>query len=51
MVTAIYDMVAFYFGGLDATISQQVRKAGSENPLVAAFVGALLFGLIVHFFQ
>ena len=50
-IVVLYDIVALLFEGVQGTISYWVRETGRKNPLFAAIVGALLVGLLFHFFQ
>lgn len=50
-IVILYDLTALFFEGVQGTISYWVRETGRKNPLFAAIVGALLVGLLFHFFQ
>lgn len=50
LAVAIYDIIAFAVGGVDATISRVLRDAANEYPITAFLAGFITGGLASHFY-
>lgn len=50
VLVGAYDVLAYVFGGNEATISRVLLDAGTAAPAVPAAVGVLAGALVAHFF-
>lgn len=50
LIVVVYDLLALYFGGADATISSVINVwAFQAHPLIVFMLGFVVGGLVIHF--